>query len=133
MREPGPRPIRSSSYTRPRRTPGRLRRSVTGMRFSFLLHSSFGNAKKLAREDQIRILDLVLIGFVDLPPQARFSVNILGDLRERVALHHRVGLHRVLVLRRQLARPSRHDAGFARPSTAAYRCMAARNDSVVLV
>src|SRR6187401_442018 len=51
----------------------------------------FGNAQLLAGVDEIGVLDLVLVGLEDARPQACLAVLALGDLRQAVARHDRVG------------------------------------------
>src|SRR5687768_2623681 len=47
-----------------------------------------GDAQRLARVDQVGILDEVLVGLVDLAPLLAVAVSPLRDLGEAVTLHH---------------------------------------------
>src|SRR5262249_55871761 len=59
-----------------------------------LARSGARNAERLSRMDEIGVLDLVLVRLVDLAPLLGVAVHPLGDLRQTIALHHRVGLVR---------------------------------------
>src|SRR4026209_737971 len=53
--------------------------------------SGLRDLEHLSGIDLIRVLDDVLVRFVDLLPLLRVAVELLGDLRETVSLHHRIG------------------------------------------
>jgi hypothetical protein len=59
------------------------------------LHRS-GNAQFLAGMDQVRVLDLVLVGLEDRRPAASVAVHVLGDAAQGVARLHYVGARRGL-------------------------------------
>src|SRR5688500_4051195 len=56
--------------------------------------SGVGNREFLAGVDEIGVLDLVTVGFVDALPFARVTVDTLRDLAQRVAAFDRVHLTR---------------------------------------
>src|SRR5678815_4960080 len=49
------------------------------------------NLERLSRIDEVRVLDRVLVRFVDPMPLRRIAVLVLRDLGERVSSDHRVG------------------------------------------
>src|SRR5262245_19350284 len=96
------------------RVPAQGRRSANvAWRTPFL--SLVGNLERLARMDQIRILEDVSIGLEDALPLVRVAVKALGDFRQVVASRHRVGARRrrgrrVAGRRRRLRRRRRSSA-----------------------
>src|SRR5688500_19459597 len=82
--------------------------------------SGVGNREFLAGVDEIGILDLVTVGFVDALPLARVTVDTLRDLAQRVAALDRVHLTRAAggrrrrcsaVAVREVCRRRRHSGG----------------------
>src|SRR5574338_212146 len=61
---------------------------------SLLYGSGFWYLEDLVGIDEVGVLDLVLVGFIDLLPLRRVAIDILGDLRQAVAL-----LDRILLVR----------------------------------
>src|SRR5215211_2598871 len=74
---------------------------------ALLGQSGLGNGEGLAGIDEVGILDGVLVRLVNALPLAGATVILLGDLRQRIAFHDRMGPRRG---RRCRAAPAFHVA-----------------------
>src|SRR5215210_6994812 len=54
--------------------------------------SDVGNREFLTGVNEVGVLDLVAVGFVDLVPFAGVAVNMFGDLAQRITAFHGIGL-----------------------------------------
>src|SRR5687767_8485855 len=101
------------------------------IRIVWLLKWELRQTECLSGVNQIRVLNGVAVGVVDLAPFLRVTVQPLGDLREAVARHHDVGARRRRLARLPAGRgrraPALHVAeigfghGFLRPAVSRER------------